>query len=112
MVCVAGHPGGWPRFLWVPEVFGDPSEDAVDDLVGEVDGLGDGGEGGDDAGVDLALAGEANAGDHAGAEVDEGGVGAGDVGVGVEDLLGGKPTVSMSESSVTFGERTEGVDGC
>jgi len=64
------------------------AEDAVEDFVSQVDGLVDGVAGGDDANVDLALAGEADAGDETGSEVDHSTVDAGQVGVRVEHHRG------------------------
>ena len=64
------------------------AEDAVEDFVGQVDGLFDGVAGGDDANVDLTLAGEANSGDETGSEVDHSAIDAGQVGVGVEHQRG------------------------
>ena len=60
------------------EAFGDFAEDAVEDFVGELYGFVNSVAGGDDADVDLGGAGEADSGDDAGSEVDEGAVGAGD----------------------------------
>lgn len=64
------------------------AEDAVEDFVSQVDGLVDSVAGGDDANIDLALAGEADAGDETGSQVDHSAVDAGQMGVGVEHQRG------------------------
>ena len=65
------------------DLFGHFAEDDGVDFVGHVDGLLDGGAGGDDAHVDLALTREADARDEARAKVDHAPVEARQVGVGV-----------------------------